>query len=227
MSDFLHFSEHTLQEVALIFMACVYVARVVWYLFRKNLSDEGVHILLGQCSDALGDGEYSHQTEPLCSVCVISLGSNSSHRAFVCHSVCPGVAGERLFGLDPSDCDWIGLSCRRAPVHTQSLGPVYEGDQFSGRLFLAVVVDSLVLLCCLGSSQQQRWRGMAPSHVLLADSVLPGLRTFQQDFTLPLLPLHSLLFWKEHGIPGGISASASTQGENQLKEIRRTTRNYL
>ena len=32
MSDFLHFSEHTLQEVALVFMACVYVTRIVWFL---------------------------------------------------------------------------------------------------------------------------------------------------------------------------------------------------
>jgi nitrate reductase gamma subunit len=30
MSDFLHFSEHTLQEVALVFMACVYVTRLIW-----------------------------------------------------------------------------------------------------------------------------------------------------------------------------------------------------
>lgn len=30
MSDFLHFSEHTLQEVALTFMAIVYVTRLIW-----------------------------------------------------------------------------------------------------------------------------------------------------------------------------------------------------
>jgi len=32
MSELLHFSEHTLQEVALGFMALVYVIRVIWYL---------------------------------------------------------------------------------------------------------------------------------------------------------------------------------------------------
>lgn len=32
MSDLLHFSEHTLQEVALVFMACVYMARIIWLL---------------------------------------------------------------------------------------------------------------------------------------------------------------------------------------------------
>ena len=33
MSDFLYFSEHTLQEVALAIMAIVYILRLVW-LFR-------------------------------------------------------------------------------------------------------------------------------------------------------------------------------------------------
>ncbi|UCD17078.1 MAG: hypothetical protein JSV44_11590 [Candidatus Zixiibacteriota bacterium] len=32
MSDFLHFSEHTLQEVALSFMALVYITRLIWLL---------------------------------------------------------------------------------------------------------------------------------------------------------------------------------------------------
>jgi nitrate reductase gamma subunit len=32
MSDFLHFSEHTLQEVALAIMAIVYTFRIVWFL---------------------------------------------------------------------------------------------------------------------------------------------------------------------------------------------------
>jgi nitrate reductase gamma subunit len=35
MSDLLHFSEHTLQEIALIFMATVYTIRVVWFLRFK------------------------------------------------------------------------------------------------------------------------------------------------------------------------------------------------
>jgi nitrate reductase gamma subunit len=30
MSDFLHFSEHTAQEIALVFMACVYIVRLIW-----------------------------------------------------------------------------------------------------------------------------------------------------------------------------------------------------
>jgi nitrate reductase gamma subunit len=32
MSNFLHFSEHTLQEIALVFMATVYFLRIRWYL---------------------------------------------------------------------------------------------------------------------------------------------------------------------------------------------------
>ena len=35
MSDFLYFSAHTLQEVALVFMACVYITRIVWFLRFK------------------------------------------------------------------------------------------------------------------------------------------------------------------------------------------------
>ena len=35
MSDLLHFSEHTLQEVALLFMALVYTMRVIWFLRFK------------------------------------------------------------------------------------------------------------------------------------------------------------------------------------------------
>ena len=35
MSELLHFSEHTLQEVALGFMALVYTARIVWFLGFK------------------------------------------------------------------------------------------------------------------------------------------------------------------------------------------------
>jgi nitrate reductase gamma subunit len=35
MSDLLHFSEHTLQEVALVFMALVYTMRVIWFLRFK------------------------------------------------------------------------------------------------------------------------------------------------------------------------------------------------
>ena len=32
MSNLLHFSEHTLQEIALVFMATVYFLRIKWYL---------------------------------------------------------------------------------------------------------------------------------------------------------------------------------------------------
>jgi len=35
MSNFLHFSEHTLQEVALGFMALVYIIRILWFLRFK------------------------------------------------------------------------------------------------------------------------------------------------------------------------------------------------
>jgi nitrate reductase gamma subunit len=35
MSELLHFAEHRLQEVALVFMAVVYTARVLWYLRYK------------------------------------------------------------------------------------------------------------------------------------------------------------------------------------------------
>jgi nitrate reductase gamma subunit len=35
MSDFLHFCEHTLQEVALVFMTLVYTARIIWLLRFK------------------------------------------------------------------------------------------------------------------------------------------------------------------------------------------------
>lgn len=35
MSEFLHFSEHTLQEVALGFMALVYITRIAWFLSFK------------------------------------------------------------------------------------------------------------------------------------------------------------------------------------------------
>jgi len=35
MSEFLHFSEHTLQEVALVFMAIVYTIRLIWLLRFK------------------------------------------------------------------------------------------------------------------------------------------------------------------------------------------------
>jgi nitrate reductase gamma subunit len=35
MSGFLHFSEHTLQELALGFMALVYTVRIIWYLHFK------------------------------------------------------------------------------------------------------------------------------------------------------------------------------------------------
>lgn len=31
MSELLHFSEHTLQEIALVFMACVYTIRIYWF----------------------------------------------------------------------------------------------------------------------------------------------------------------------------------------------------
>ncbi|MHC4129871.1 MAG: hypothetical protein ACYSUA_17250 [Planctomycetota bacterium] len=35
MSKFLHFAEHTLQEVALGFMALVYIIRIIWFLRHK------------------------------------------------------------------------------------------------------------------------------------------------------------------------------------------------
>lgn len=35
MSDLLHFSAHTLQEVALVFMALVYTTRIIWFLRFK------------------------------------------------------------------------------------------------------------------------------------------------------------------------------------------------
>jgi len=40
MSEFLHFSEHTLQEVALGFMGLVYTARIVWFLRRFKAGRE-------------------------------------------------------------------------------------------------------------------------------------------------------------------------------------------
>jgi nitrate reductase gamma subunit len=39
MSNFLHFAEHTLQEVALVFMATVYFLRIRWFL-KWNLAKE-------------------------------------------------------------------------------------------------------------------------------------------------------------------------------------------
>ena len=39
MSDFLHFSEHTLQEIALVFMALVYTTRIIWYFRFKRGRD--------------------------------------------------------------------------------------------------------------------------------------------------------------------------------------------
>ena len=39
MSNFLHFSEHTLQEVALAFMALVYITRIIWFLRFKAGKD--------------------------------------------------------------------------------------------------------------------------------------------------------------------------------------------
>ena len=39
MSDLLHFSEHTLQEVALVFMALVYITRIIWFLRFKAGSE--------------------------------------------------------------------------------------------------------------------------------------------------------------------------------------------
>ena len=42
MSEFLHFSEHTLQEVALLFMACVYILRIIWFLrFKAGTERQG------------------------------------------------------------------------------------------------------------------------------------------------------------------------------------------
>jgi nitrate reductase gamma subunit len=40
MSGLLHFAEHTLQEVALVFMALVYVTRITWFLRRFKAGRE-------------------------------------------------------------------------------------------------------------------------------------------------------------------------------------------
>ena len=41
-SNLLHFSEHTLQEVALVFMALVYITRIVWFLrFKAGKERQG------------------------------------------------------------------------------------------------------------------------------------------------------------------------------------------
>ena len=40
MSSLLHFSEHTLQEVALVFMALVYITRITWFLRRFKAGRE-------------------------------------------------------------------------------------------------------------------------------------------------------------------------------------------
>jgi len=47
MSDFLHFSEHRLQELALAFMALVYVVRLAWLLRFKAGSDRQAPTGLG------------------------------------------------------------------------------------------------------------------------------------------------------------------------------------
>jgi len=39
MSDLLHFCEHTLQEVALVIMALVYITRIIWYMRFKAGKD--------------------------------------------------------------------------------------------------------------------------------------------------------------------------------------------
>ncbi len=42
MNEFLHFSEHTLQEVALVFMALVYSVRIYWFLrFKAGRERQG------------------------------------------------------------------------------------------------------------------------------------------------------------------------------------------
>ena len=40
MSNLLHFSAHTLQEVALGFMALVYITRIIWFLRRFKAGGE-------------------------------------------------------------------------------------------------------------------------------------------------------------------------------------------
>jgi hypothetical protein len=40
MNDLLHFSEHTLQEIALLFMACVYTVRIIWFIRRFKAGTE-------------------------------------------------------------------------------------------------------------------------------------------------------------------------------------------
>ena len=39
MSELLHFCEHTLQEIALVFMGLVYTARIIWLLRYKAGSE--------------------------------------------------------------------------------------------------------------------------------------------------------------------------------------------
>jgi len=42
MNEFLHFSEHTLQEIALLFMATVYTVRIFWFLrFKAGRERQG------------------------------------------------------------------------------------------------------------------------------------------------------------------------------------------
>ncbi len=42
MNEFLHFSEHTLQEIALVFMALVYTTRIFWFLrFKAGRERQG------------------------------------------------------------------------------------------------------------------------------------------------------------------------------------------
>ena len=40
MSELLHFSEHTLQEVAIGFMVLVYTTRIIWFLRRFKAGGE-------------------------------------------------------------------------------------------------------------------------------------------------------------------------------------------
>ena len=46
ISPFLKFSSHTLQEIALVFMATVYVIRVIWFLRHKPAGERQAR---GQC----------------------------------------------------------------------------------------------------------------------------------------------------------------------------------
>ncbi len=54
MSELLHFSEHTLQEAALLFMACVYIIRIIWLLHFKAGKERQAATGLGDTNSKKG-----------------------------------------------------------------------------------------------------------------------------------------------------------------------------